>query len=177
MNGVEGRWDKLGIKAEVFLISTAWELPGRGNPRDGLVGPRRQSGRQDRKQRGKMWFLWKPGRASPSWWVDLGMVDSATVPTGLFLALGHSTSSQNPLGAVAALDNYKVLSFQVFLCRYPRPQPPDMSPESTICIPPPTEGPRPTKLDGKSKNEKQIPHIHTLCFCTQNLLLDTLLRL
>ena len=57
----------------------------------------------------------------PLWWVDLAMVDTAMVPTGLFLALGHSMSSQNSLGAAAVLDKYKVLSFQVFLCRYPHP--------------------------------------------------------
>ena len=173
--GLRGGGINLGLKPKSFSLALLENCLEEGILE--MVLWARQSGRQDRKQRGKMWFLGKPGRASSSWWVDLGMVDSATVPTGLFLALGHSTSSQNSLGAVAALDKYKVLSFQVFLCRYPRPQPPDMSPESTICIPPPTEGPRPTKLDGKSKNEKQIPHIHTLCFCTQNLLLDTLLRL
>ena len=53
--------------------------------------------------------------------MDLGMVDTATVPTSLFLVLGHSMSSQNSLGVAAVLDKYKVLSFQVFLYRYPHP--------------------------------------------------------
>lgn len=83
------------------------------------------------------------------------MVDAATVPTGIFPAPRHSTSSQNSLGAAAVLD--KVLSFQVFLCRY-FPAPPTCLQNLQLAFLTAGEGPRPSPLNRMEKTKMKSRH-------------------